>query len=358
MVISSFLTSEQQGKIDVLKKHKKAIGRTLKDIQRINPLICTHKIHLEENAKSSQQSQRRLNPHMKEVVRTEVLKLLDAGIIYPISNSKWVSPTQVVPKKSGITMVKNDKGELIPTCVPSSWRMCIDYRKLNVVTRKDHFPFPFLDQILERVARHPYYCFLYGYCGYYQIPIALEDQENTIFTCPFGTFAFRRMPFGLCNAPATFQRCMLSLFNDMVEHCLEVFMDDLPIFGKSFDNYLENLEKVLTRCEEKGLILNWEKCHYMVTSGIVLGHVVSSKGIQVDKAKVEFISQLHPSRTVKEVRSFLRHAEFYRRFKKKFSAISKPLCNLLIKDTTIEWTQECQNSFEGLIELLTTAPIM
>ena len=163
------------------------------------------------------------------------------GIIYPISNSKWVSPTQVFPKKSGITMVKNDKGELIPTRVPSSWRMCIDYRKLNDVTRKYNFPLPFLDQILERVAGHPYYCFLYGYSGYYQIPIALEDQENTTFTCPFGTFAFRRMPSSLCNAPATFQRCMLSIFSDMVEHCLEVFMDDLTVFGKSFDNCLENL---------------------------------------------------------------------------------------------------------------------
>ena len=327
-------------------------------IQGINPLICTHKIHLEENAKTSQQPQRRLNPHMKEVVRGEVLKLLDAGIIYPISDSKWVSPTQVVPKKSGITVVKNEKGEIIPTRVPSSWRMCIDYRKLNAVTRKDHFPLPFLDQILERVAGHPYYCFLDGYSGYYQIPIALEDQEKTTFTCPFGTFAFRRMPFGLCNAPGTFQRCMLSIFCDMVEHCLEVFMDDLTVFGNSFDNCLENLEKVLTRCEEKSLILNWEKCHYMVKSGIVLGHVVSSKGIEVDKAKVETISQLPSPRTVKEVRSFLGHAGFYRRFIKNFSAISKPLCNLLIKDAAFEWTSECQKAFERLIELLTIAPIM
>ena len=359
VIISSFLTIEQQGKlIDVLKKHKNAIGWTLTDIQGINPLICTHKIHLEENAKTSQQPQRRLNPHMKEIVRGEVLKLLDAGIIYPISDSKWVSPTQVVPKKSGITVVKNEKGEIIPTRVPSSWRMCIDYRKLNAVTRKDHFPLPFLDQILERVAGHPYYCFLDGYYGYYQIPIALEDQEKTTFTCPFGTFAFRRMPFGLCNAPGTFQRCMLSIFCDMVEHCLEVFMDDLTIFGNSFDNCLENLEKVLTRCEEKGLILNWEKCHYMVKSGIVLGHVVSSKGIEVDKAKVETISQLPSPRTVKEVRSFLGHAGFYRRFIKNFSAISKPLCNLLIKDAAFEWTSECQKAFERLIELLTTAPIM
>ncbi|XP_024041924.1 uncharacterized protein LOC112099055 [Citrus clementina] len=311
-----------------------------------------------KNAKICQQPQRRLNPHMKEVVKTVVLKLLDVGIIYPISDSKWVSSTQVVPKKSGITVVKNEKGELIPTRITSSWRMCIDYRKLNEATRKDHFPLPFLDQILERVVGHPYYCFLDGYSGYYQIPIAVEDQEKTTFTCPFGTFAFKRMPFGLCNAPATFQRCMLNIFCDMVEHCLEVFMDDLTVFGNSFDDCLDNLEKVLKRCVEKELVLNWEKCHYMVTSGIVLGHVVSIKGIEVDKAKIEVISKLPQPKTVRDVRSFLGHVGFYRRFIKNFSAISKPLCNLLLKDAPFEWNDDCQKSFEKIICLLTSAPIM
>ena len=114
--------------------------------------------------------------------------------------------------------------------------MCIKYRKLNETTRKNHFPLPFLDQILERVAGHSYYCFLDGYSGYYQIPIALEDQEKTTFTCLFGTFAFKRKPFGLCNAPTTFERCMLSILTYMIEHCLEVFMDDLTVFENSFDD--------------------------------------------------------------------------------------------------------------------------
>ena len=154
---------------------------------------------------------------MQEVVRAEVLKLLQADIIYPISDSPWVSPTQVVPKKSGIIVVQNDKGEEVSTCLTSGWRVCIDYRKLNAVTRKDHFPLSFIDQVLERVSGHPFYYFLDGYSGYFQIEIDVEDQEKTTFTCPFGTYAYRRMPFGLCNAPVTFQRCMLSIFSDMVE---------------------------------------------------------------------------------------------------------------------------------------------
>ncbi|XP_016652563.1 PREDICTED: RNA-directed DNA polymerase homolog [Prunus mume] len=230
-------------------------------------------------------AQRRLNPNMKEVVRKEVMKLLDVGIIYPTSDSKWVSPVQVVPKKSGITVVKNEANELVPTRVTTGWRVCIDYRKLNTATSKDHFPLPFIDQMLERLAGHSHYCFLDGYSGYNQIAIAPEDQEKTTFTCPFGTFAYRRMPFGLCNAPATFQRCMMSIFSDMVERFIEVFMDDFSVFGDSFDQCLHNLSKVLARCEQTNLVLNWEKCHFMVNQGIVLGHVMSSKGIEVDKAK-------------------------------------------------------------------------
>ena len=178
---------------------------------------------------------------MQDVVRNEVLKLLDAGIIYPISDSSWVSPTQVVPKKSGITVMKNDEGELIPTRLTTGWRVCIDFRKLNAITKKYHFPLFFLDQVLERVAGHDYYCFLDGYSSYFQIVIALENQEKTTFTCPFGTYAYRRMSFGLCNAPTTFQRCMLSIFSDMVERIMEVFMDDLTVYGKTFDDCLLNL---------------------------------------------------------------------------------------------------------------------
>ncbi|KAF5477819.1 hypothetical protein F2P56_004432, partial [Juglans regia] len=277
VVISAQLSHDQEGKLmEVLKQHKGAIGWTIVDIKGINPLVCTHRIYLEENAKVSREMQRRLNPTMKEVVKTEILKLLDVGIIYPIADSKWVSLIHVIPKKSGLTIVKNDKDELIPTRISTGWRMCIDYRKLNAATRKDHFPLPFLDQVLEKVAGHDFYCFLDGYSGFYQIEIAPEDQEKTTFTCPFGTFAFRRMPFGLCNAPATFQRCMLSIFNDMIENCLEIFMDDFSVFDSSFDTCLTNLQVVLARCEEKHLLLNWEKCHFMVQQCIVLGHIVSS----------------------------------------------------------------------------------
>jgi hypothetical protein len=187
---------------------------------------------------------------MREVVKKEVLKLLHAGIVYPVPHSEWVSHVQVVPKKGGMTVVKNEKNELIPQRTVIGWRIRIDYRKLNKVTRKDHFPLPFIDEMLERSANHSFFCFLDGYSGYHQIPIHPSDRSKTTFTCPYGTYAYRRMSFGLCSAPASFQRCMMSIFSDMIEEIMEVFMDDFSVYGKTFDDCLENLDKVLQRCEK------------------------------------------------------------------------------------------------------------
>ncbi|KAL4329403.1 hypothetical protein AHAS_Ahas13G0296600 [Arachis hypogaea] len=302
VIINSSLTKKKEGELlDVLKAHKDALGWTIDDLRGISPAVCMHKILLEDNSKPVVQPQRRLNPTMKEVVQKEVMKLWNAGIIFPISDSSWVSPVQVVPKKGGITVITNEKNELIPTRTVTGWRMCIDYRRLNDATRKDHFPLPFIDQMLERLAGHAYYCFLDGYSGYNQIMVDPKDQEKTAFTCPFGVFAYRRMPFGLCNAPATFQRCMLSIFSDMVEKFLEVFMDDFSVFGDNFNTCLKHLTLVLKRCQETNLVLNWEKCHFMVPEGIVLGHKVSRKGIEVDKAKVVIIEKLPPPTNVKSV---------------------------------------------------------
>ncbi|GJV66611.1 reverse transcriptase domain-containing protein [Tanacetum coccineum] len=262
----------------------------------------------------------------KEAFAWKMTDIPDTGIIYPIADSPWVSPIHCVPKKGGITVVTNENDELVPTRTVMGWRVCIDYRKLNEATAKDHFPLPFMDQMLERLAGNKYFCFLDGFSGYFQIPIDPMDQEKTTFTCPFGTYPYRRMPFRLCNAPAAFQRCMLAIFHDMIEESVKVFMDDFFVFGDSFEKCLNNLDKMLQHCKDAHLVLNWEKCHFMVKEGIVLGHKVSSAGLEIDKAKMNVISKL-------------------------------PLPTN-IKVTPFEFNDECQKAFELLKEKLTCAPMI
>nr|GFA91997.1 reverse transcriptase domain-containing protein [Tanacetum cinerariifolium] len=238
-------------------------------LEGIDPEFCSHKILLEEDFSPKVQSQRRVNPKIHDVIKKEVEKLLDAGLIYPISDSPWVNPVHCVPKKGG----------------------------------------------------NEYYCFLDGFSGYFQIPIDPKDQEKTTFACPYGTFAYKRMPFGLCNAPGTFQRCMMAIFHDMIEQTMEVFMDDFLVFGNSFSTCLTNLEKMLKWCEDTKLALNWEKSHFMVKEGIVLGHKISKKGIEVNK-------------------------------------ISRPMTYLLEKNSPFIFSNECIQAFRTLKEKLTEAPIL
>nr|GEW90422.1 reverse transcriptase domain-containing protein [Tanacetum cinerariifolium] len=246
IIAKDLSVEEKTALIMVLKSHKRAVAWKLSDIKGIDPEFCTHKI-LMEDFEQAVQHLRRVNPKIHDVIKQEVIKLLEVGLIYPISDSPWASPVHCVPKKGGFTVVENEDNELIPTRLVTGWHVCIDYRKLNEATRKDHFPLPFMDQMLERLAGNQYYYFLDGFSGYFQIPIDPKDQGKTTFTCPYETFAYRRMPFGLCNAPGTFQRCMMVIFHDMIEKTMEVFMDDFSVFGNSFQSSLSHLERMLKR---------------------------------------------------------------------------------------------------------------
>ena len=200
IIISSQLDQDQEERLlAILQGRKKAIGWSLSNLKRFDPSLCTHCIFLEEDSRPSREAQRWLTPKVWDVIKDEILKWLNAGIIYPISDSPWVTPLHVVPKKARITVRTNGKGEELQTRLPMKWRVCIDK-----VTKKDHFPLPFIDQIFDKLSGQGFYYFLYGYSGYNQLAIHPDDQEKTIFTCPFGTYAFECMPFELCNVPTTF----------------------------------------------------------------------------------------------------------------------------------------------------------
>eukprot|EP00253_Pinus_taeda_P004662 PITA_04662 len=315
--INKNLEKSQQGELTkILQKHSTKFAWEYTDMKGIDPNTCIHHIYIEENSRPIRQPQRRMNPNLRETVKEELQKLLNVNFIYPISDSRWVSPLVLIPKKNG------------------KWRVCIDYRELNKATLKDHFPLPFIDQV------------------------APEDQDKTAFTCLWGTFTYQVLPFGLCNAPATFQRAVLGIFSDLIHDCVEVYMDDFTVYGDSFEEALDNLEKVLIRCTETNLSLSHEKCFMMFIEGIVLGHHISGDGFKVDRSKVEVISKLPIPNCQRDVRSFLGFTGYYRRFIENFTKIASPLFKLLTKDCEFKWDHDCQKAFETLKTRIFEAPIL
>eukprot|EP00253_Pinus_taeda_P026620 PITA_26620 len=338
--INADLTPEQETKlIHILTKYKDAFAWDYPDMKGIDPQLCTHHIYIENDSKPVRQPQRRLNPHLKEVVKVELQKLLDVNFIYPIFDSKWVFPLVVVLKKNG------------------KWRICVDYRELNKATQKDHFPLPFIDQVLDTLAGKKFFSFLDGFSGYNQIQIALEYQDKTTFTCPWGTFAYRVLPFDLCNAPATFQRAILSIFADLINEGLEVYMDEFTPYGDEFDPTLETLEKVLQRCITTRLCLSHEKCCMMMTEGLILGHYISAASIQVDPAKIQILLLIPTPTTQTEVRSFLGFSRYYRIFIEHYSRIAAPLY-ALTSNIDFLWTEKCECAFNDLKKLVSIAPVL
>nr|GEW88052.1 reverse transcriptase domain-containing protein [Tanacetum cinerariifolium] len=266
IIAKDLSVEEKTAFITVLKSHKRAIAWKLSDIKGIDPEFCNHKILMEEDFEPAVQHQR----------------------------SPWVSPVHCVPKKGGFTVVENEENELILTRLVTGWRVCIDYQKLNEATHKDHFPLPFMDQMLERLAGNEYYC----------------------------------------------------------------FVDGFSVFRNSFQTCLSHLEKMLKRCEDTNLYLNWEKSHFIVKEGIVLDHKISKNEIEVDKSKVDVISKLPHPITFKGIHSFLGHVGFYRRFIKDFSKIARPMTRIFEKDTPLFFSKECVEAFQTLKRKLTKAPIL
>nr|GEZ96439.1 reverse transcriptase domain-containing protein [Tanacetum cinerariifolium] len=271
-------------------------------------------------------------------------------------NNKWpiiIAKDLSVDEKSALLKVLKPRKQAIAWKLTDIKGIDLEFCSHKILFKEDYSP-----KMLERLAGNEFYYFLDGFSGYFQIPIDPKDQEKTTFTCPYRTFVYKRMPFGLCNAPGTFQRCMMVIFHDMIEQTMEVFMDDFSVFDNSFSTCLTNLEMMLKRFEDTKLALNWEKIHFMVKEGIVLGHKISKKGIEVDKSKIKVIYKLPQPTTVKGIRSFLGHAGFYRRFIKDFSKIFRPMTHLLEKNAPFDFSKYCIQAFRTLKEKLTEAPIL
>nr|GEU46829.1 DNA-directed DNA polymerase [Tanacetum cinerariifolium] len=244
--------------LEVIDKLPVIIAKGLKDDEK--------EALLKDDFKPTVQHQRRVNPKIHEVIKKEVIKLLDARLIYPISDSLWVSLVHYIPKKGGITVVENENNELIPTRLITGWCVCIDYRKLNDATCKDHFPLPFMDQMLERLAGNEFYCFLDGFFGYFQIPINPQDQEKTTFTCPYGTFAYRRMPFGLCNVLGHSKDC-IDAFETLKKKLTEALILVVPDWNLLYELMCDASDFAIGAVLGQRKTKHFQPIHYAKTLG-------------------------------------------------------------------------------------------
>ena len=344
--------SEKEQVITLLESFRDIFSSGETDIGH-TPLI-KHQIKLKDD-ETFKERHRRIPPHLYEEVREHIRDMLDANVIRP-STSPYASPIVLVRKKDG------------------KLRFCVDYRKLNSKTVKDAHALPTIDETLDCLVGAKYFSSLDLKSGYWQVEVEENDKPKTAFTAgPLGFFEWNSMAFGLVNAPATFQRVMQAAMGDLhLNQCL-LYLDDIIIFSKSFNEHIERLKAVFQRLREAKLKLKPSKCSFLQKQVKYLGHIVSAEGIQTDPSKIEVLKNWPVPSNVKEVRQFLGFAGFYRRFVKDFSNIARPLHNLLRCDSpgpnrrykkkstqnqSFKWTPEHQSSFEHLIQSLSTAPVL
>lgn len=298
-----------------------------------------HKIQLKDERPIREPS-RRIPLYKRQALEDEIKQLEQKGLIEK-SNSPWASQTVMVQKKDG------------------SWRMCIDYRKLNEKTVKDAYPLTRIDENLDALEGAEWFSSLDLDMAYHQVPMAEEDKLKTAFATPRGgLYQFTTMPFGLCNAASTFERIIERTLVGLQWEIAVLYLDDIVVYGNSFSNHLENLQKVLDRLSAAGLKLKPKKCHLMQKEIAFLGHVVSKSGTRTDPAKIAAVKDMQRPKTVTQTRSFLGLASYYRKYVQSFSKIAKPLFDLTKKDHKFIWTEECETSFRELKTRLVTAPIL
>ena len=334
--VSRELTDAQKEKLfSLLHTYSNILASSPSDLGHTKRL--QHSIHTGEAA-PVRQPVRRVPPHRREEIKDMLQDMQAKEIIQP-SKSPWASPIVLVQKKNGGT------------------RFCVDYRKLNNLTRKDAYPLPRVDDTLDTLAGSKWFTTLDLISGYWQVEMAPEDKEKTAFCTPEGLFEFNVMPFGLCNAPATFQRLMeLILAGLQWSSCL-VYIDDVIVLGRDFDDHLTNLQYVLERLQEAGLKLQPEKCHFCKDEVSYLGHIISRHGVSTDPSKTNKVSSWPQPTTKRDVQCFLGLANYYRRFIQGFAEIAQPLHKLTEK-RDFAWTSQCQDAFEELRRKLTSTPIL
>ena len=337
VVIGELNETQKQQMEALLQKYAHLFANKKEELGRTN--VVKHAIYTEE-VPPIRQKFYRTSQKEQEHIDQEIQEMLYHKIIRPSTNSEWASPVILVPKKNG------------------KLRFCVDYRQLNRITKKDNYPLPRIDEILDSLGKAKWFTSLDLASGYWQVEMREEDKSKTAFISRNGTYKFNVMPFGLCNAPGTFQRCMDTVLRDILWKYALVYLDDVTAFSQTFEEHLQHLETIFKRIEAAGLKINPDKCHFGAHSLQFLGHIISDQGILPDPTKIEAVKNYPQPQNLTQLRAFLGLASYYRRFIKDFSKISSPLYELLKKDIPYEWIEQRQQAFQLLKEKLISAPLL
>jgi hypothetical protein len=339
--LSSSLTKEQRAEYtELLREFVDVFAWTYEDLKTHDTSVIEHKIPLKEEAKPFRQKLRQINPMLLPVMGREVKKLLDAQIIVPLRYSEWVANLVPVRKKSG------------------EIRLCVDFRNLNRSSKKDNYPFPNMEHILQRVTGASRISIVDGFSGSNQISFMPEDREKTTFTTPWGKFMYAKMSFGLMNTGSTFQRAIDMAFIGEKDQFVVIYLDDITVFSRSDMEHYCHLRKVFLKCRKFGLSLNPKKFVYAMKEGNLLGHIVSAEGVRIDPNRVEAIQTLPLPRSRKKVQAFLGKINFLRRFISNFVELVKHITAMLRRGNEVKWTVEPRQSFIQIKRVLTEAPVL
>ena len=330
----------KQRYINLFKEFKDVFAWGYQDLKSYDTSMIQHKIPLKENQKPFKQKLRRINPILLPLVEKEIKKMYDAGIIVSLRYSEWVSNLVSVRKKTG------------------EIRLCIDFRNLNRACLKDNYPLPKMDHILQKVVGAKRISLLDGFSGYNQVLVYPTDQHKTAFTTPWGTFMYVKMPFGLMNVGATFQRAMDIAFSEDIGVFIVIYLDDITVYSKSDEEHLAHLRKVFNKCRKYGLSLNPKKTLFGLEEGKLLGHIISEEGIKIDPQRIEGILQISHPRNIKELQSFIGKINFLRRFIPNLAELLKEITNMLRKEVGVKWTIEAKKYFEIIKRALTETPVL
>eukprot|EP00261_Vitis_vinifera_P037197 XP_019078440.1 PREDICTED: uncharacterized protein LOC109123359 [Vitis vinifera] len=337
---SPLSTDERDRLIHLLRSYLDVFAWSYEDMPGLDPSIVQHHLPTLPHVRPVKQKLRRLHPHWSLQVKEEIQKQLSVGFISVVEYPEWLANVVPVPKKDGKV------------------RVCVDFRDLNKASPKDDFPLPHIDLLVDGTAGHSMLSFMDGFSGYNQILMAPEDMEKTAFITEWGTYCYRVMPFGLKNAGATYQRAATTLFHDMMHRDVEVYVDDMIVKSRGRADHLDALERFFERIRKFRLRLNPKKCTFGVTSGKLLGHMVSDRGIEVDPDKIKAILDMPVPRTEKEIRGFLGRLQYISRFIARLTDVCEPIFRLLRKNQPTVWNDGCQIAFEKIKEYLLSPPIL